>query len=241
MTLFQHRGDRYVCPFCGYRAKDLAPLGFDFPVLKELEVVGGGLRDAACHKCRSTDRERLVLAYIRDHLSILERAEALRVLHFAPEANLSALLRKAGLAEYVCGDLFADGYQYPSHVRNISVLDIPFPDEHFDLVICNHVLEHIPDDAAAMRSIRRVLKHGGRAILQVPISANSAATIEDPSVTDPRRREELFGQFDHIRLYGQDYAARLTACGFKVSITNISSLYPAWGLNPREDIFVGSR
>lgn len=241
ITLFRHRGTRYFCPFCSYSARDLAPLGWNFPVLREKQVIGSGLRNAICHKCGSTDRERLILAYLRDNTPVLNNAARLKVLHLAPEGSLSALLLKAGFAEYVCGDLCVDGYRYPDHVRNMNVLDIPFPDCYFDLVICNHVLEHVPDDLAAMRSIYRVLKPSGEAILQVPISANSAESIEDPSIIDPRQREFTFGQFDHVRLYGQDYLARLASCGFDVRVARISAGYPTWGLNPSEDVFVAGR
>lgn len=79
----------------------------------------------------------------------------------------------------------------------MNVLDLNFRDNHFDLFLCNHVLEHIPEDIRAMKEIFRVLKPGGHALLQVPISKNSAETVEDFTIEDPKKREELFGQFDH--------------------------------------------
>src|SRR5690606_19939096 len=138
----------------------------------------------------------------------------------------------------VCGDLFTEGYEYAAHVQNMNVMDIPYGDHHFDYVLCNHVLEHIPEDTKAMKEIFRVLKPGGSAILQVPISKNSAQTVEDFTIEDPKKREELFGQFDHVRIYGQDYVNRLESAGFKVNRLNISQKYQKLGVNPEEDLFV---
>ena len=102
----------------------------------------------------------------------------------------------------------------------------------------NHVLEHIPDDRKAMSELRRVLKPGGVAILQVPISANSATTIEDPEITDPDAREQAFGQFDHVRIYGQDYTTRLAEAGFQVDKVDVTDQYAKFGVNPEEALFV---
>ncbi len=140
--------------------------------------------------------------------------------------------------EYICGDLFVNGYNYPENVRNINILNIPYHNDCFDLIICNHVLEHIPDDLKAMKELRRVLKVGGIAILQVPISNNSEETFEDLSVEDPKIREFLFGQSDHVRIYGQDYIKRLQKCEFKVDRINISEEFKIYGLIKNEDIFV---
>ncbi len=113
--------------------------------------------------------------------------------------------------EYICGDYFAPGYEdvYPSHVKNINILNIPYDNEYFDLVICNHVLEHVEDDLKGMSEIYRVLKKGGFAILQVPISYKMDKTYEDFSIIESNAREEAFGQRDHVRIYGLDYFDRL--------------------------------
>lgn len=233
-----HSGDKYQCPFCGYNSKDFYLIGYDLPVLKEKQIVGAGLRSAGCYKCSSSDRERLIYVYLRDVLKVFENKN-LSILHMAPEVNLSALLYKVGYAKYVCGDLFTEGYSYPEYVQNMNVLNIPFEDNSFDLVICNHMLEHVPADRDAMKELYRVLKPGGRAILQVPISKNTKETFEDFSISTPREKEAAFGQFDHVRIYGQDYADRLSSVGFKMERINISSKYEKYGLCKEEDIYTG--
>ena len=238
--IFLHRGDKYICPFCDYASKDLAPMGADMPILIEKQIIGGGRRLAECYKCGSSDRERLIYTLLKDEFNIFDSPDQ-SILHVAPERNLSNKLLRFGFKNYVCGDLFTEGYSYPKHVQNLNVLDIPYPENTFDLIICNHVLEHIPTDVEAMKELRRALKIGGKAILQVPISKNTTVTHEDFSINNPQQRLIMFGQFDHCRIYGRDYEDRLKQAGFKVSRINISKKYPKYGLNVDEDIFVGEK
>jgi SAM-dependent methyltransferase len=200
-------------------------------------VVGGGKRRAGCYNCGATDRERLVYTYLTEELRLFTTRDR-RILHVAPEASLSRRLRKHGFQQYVCGDKFEPGYQYPNDVINLDILQLPYPDASFDIIICNHVLEHIQDDYAAMRELLRVLRPGGHAILQVPFAKHAAETYEDPSVTDPERRVQLFGQHDHVRLYGGDYGDRLKAAGFILSFAHLADRYPRYGLNSDEPLFV---
>lgn len=237
LHLLKHSGSKYCCPFCGYRAKDLEIVGHDIPVLKEKQVIGGGERAAGCFKCESRDRERLLYAYLIEEIKLPSNKNQ-SILHMAPEPKLSKILLNQNFQEYVCGDLFTEGYEYPAYVQNIDAHQVPFSDNHFDWVICNHVLEHIPDDIAVMKEFYRVLKPKGKALLQVPISKNSATTDESFTIEDSKKREELFGQFDHVRIYGQDYVNRLESAGFKVHRINISEKYNHLGVNPDEDLFV---
>ena len=241
IKLVVYKGNKYTCPFCGYNSRKLAPIGYDFPVLVEKKVVGAGTRDASCYKCGSSDRERLIYVYLRDYLKVFNKSRKLNILHMAPEKNLTQSLLKFGFHSYVCGDLFTEGYSYPDHVQSMDVMHIPYDDRSFDLIICNHLLEHVPDDKGAMDELYRVLKDGGKAILQVPISLNTQETIEDFSITDPAEREAAFGQNNHVRIYGQDYAKRLARSGFKVKQQNISKEYSQFGLNKDEDIYVAER
>ncbi|MDG0974473.1 MAG: class I SAM-dependent methyltransferase [Crocinitomicaceae bacterium] len=238
IRLMLHKGDKYICPFCNYSSRDLSIIGIDIPILIEKQVVGGGKRFGGCYNCDATDRERLIYIYLTEKVKIFNAGKNQCILHIAPEKNLSRLLLDFCFNKYVCGDLFTEGYQYPAHVQNINVLNIPYGDNTFDLIICNHVLEHIPTDLEAMKELQRVLKIGGQAVLQVPISKNSAQTFEDFSVTEPKQREIVFGQFDHVRIYGQDYVNRLEESGFKVRRINISNEYMKYGLNIDEDIFI---
>lgn len=236
IKLSAHAGTRYKCPFCGYQSKDLEIVGHDFRVLKQKHVIGGGRRAAGCYKCHSRDRERLLYAFLIEDLK-LPSEKNISILHIAPEPKLSQVLLKQNFKEYICGDLYTKGYDYLAHVKNMNVLNLPFEDNHFDLFLCNHVLEHVPEDIEAMKEIFRVLKPGGNALLQVPISKNSAETVEDFTIEDQKKREELFGQFDHCRIYGQDYITRLESVGFKVHRINVSDKYASFGVNPEEDLF----
>jgi len=218
----------------------MSPIGHNFKVIYEKEIIGCGRRFAECVKCKSTDKERLVYTYLNNELKFFENPNK-SILHMAPEPNLSKIFFKHEFKEYICGDFFAPGYEnaYPSYVKNINVLNIPFNDEHFDVVICNHVLEHVEQDTKGMTEIFRVLKKGGFAILQVPISNKIEKTFEDFSITEGRAREEFFGQCDHVRIYGSDYVDRLMTAGFKVDvISNLASRHPKSGLNSKEKIFV---
>ncbi len=232
-----HRGDSYACPICGFQSSDWAPVGVDFPVLKEKMIIGGGRRRAGCFKCDSDDRERLVYLFLKEKLRIFNQKD-LRILHIAPEYSLALKMLKIDFAEYVCGDLFEPGYKYPDYVKNLDVTKLPFSDKSFDLVICNHVLEHVVEDRRAMNEIARVMDNYAKAILQVPISENSQHTYEDSRIVDPEDRTSHFGQPDHVRIYGQDYPERLQECGFSVNRINISGEYPRFGLNPKEDLYV---
>lgn len=107
-----------------------------------------------------------------------------------------------------------------------DICDLPFDDESYDFILCNHVLEHIPDDTRAMQEIYRVLKPGGTAILQIPQDLNRTDTHEDDSITDPRERARIFGQYDHVRVYGRDYFEKLRSVGFQVQEIDLTSELP---------------
>ena len=237
IKLFLHKGNKYECPFCRFQSKDLSPIGVDLPINKEKRIIGAGLRNGGCFKCSSTDRERLIYVYLTQELKISEKTN-LNVLHLAPEKNLSKFLLTLPLEKYICGDLFTEGYSYPDYVENMNVLNIPYSDEKFELIICNHLLEHVDEDLSAMQELFRVLKKGGQAVLQVPISYHIDKTYEDFTLITNEERENAFGQFNHVRIYGSDYFDRLESVGFKVSKINISKKYERFGLNPDEDIFV---
>ena len=129
-------------------------------------------------------------------------------------------------------------YPYITIIEEINVLALPYKDEYFDLIICNHVSEHIEEDLKVMREIKRVMKRTGAAILQVPISENSEQTFEDYSIINPIDGEIYFWQKDHVRIYGKDYIDRLKEPWFVVETKNISEEYEKYWLNKKENIFI---
>lgn len=140
----------------------------------------------------------------------------LRVLHVAPEGCLREKLTVLPGVKYTAGDKFTPGYDYPAGTIDLDITSMPFKDDSFDLVLCSHVLEHVPDDRTAMKELYRVLSPGGLALLMVPVDMARAVTDEDPTVIDSKERIARFGQFDHVRQYGRDYPDRLRSAGFTV-------------------------
>lgn len=159
------------------------------------------------------------------------------MLHVAPEACFSDRLKQQLGDGYISADLYSS-----LAMVKMDITDIQYADGHFDVIYCSHVLEHVDDDRKAMREFHRVLKPNGWAALLVPITAD--VTHEDPGITDPARRLEIFGQEDHVRRYGPDYIDRLTEAGFKVVKHQVADLFSAqdatrMGLTPASgDIFI---
>lgn len=239
-----HAGSARTCPVCQSSVRSFLPQGYGYPLLEELEVVGGMRReDDECPICHAHDRVRLIDLYCSHHSDLLQRPN--RLLHLAPELGLAEKwVHHSGL-DYVPADLDTKRYKHLPTLKACDLQDMPFDDASFDWVICNHVLEHIPDDRRAMREILRVLKPGGIALLQVPLALQRSATDEDPSLSDPVARIQRFGQSDHIRLYGRDYYERLADEGFEVEIWCAFEADPkrakALSLNPKERLTVARR
>jgi len=215
-------------------------VGHTDDVLAEQQVIGAGSRYAKCLRCGSTDRDRLVYLYLRDHTDYLRRTD-IRVLHIAPERCIRKKLEGRLGKNYIAADKFTRGYFYGRRTQRADITALSFPDVSFTLIICNHVLEHIPDERKALAELYRVLAPGGTAILQVPVSAINERTIEDSSIATPEARRRVYGQFDHVRLYGQDYPDRLADAGFHVHIQDIAGQYPDAALDKRERLFTASR
>jgi SAM-dependent methyltransferase len=193
-----HFGFGRFCPCCEARIRRFGPYGH----IKR--------REAKCPVCGSLERHRFIWLYMTRKTDLFD-GNYKKMLHVAPEPELSRLIQKANFINYLSADL-SDPYA----MVKMDVTDIQYPDNTFDVIYCSHVLEHIPDDRQAMREFYRVLKPGRWAILNVPITANR--TFEDPSVIDPKERERLFGQFDHVRRYGPDYKDRVMEAGFSVTV-----------------------
>lgn len=208
-------GNRLECPFCAGHFRRFRPAGFDYPVLREKQVVGASYHlDDVCPRCLSNARERLAYLYLKTRTVLFD--EPLTVLHVAPEPNIARVLKAQARLKYVTADLFE-----PNVMTRFDIMSLPFADSTFDAVICNHVLEHVSNDRLAMAELHRVVKPHGWALLQVPIAMALDKTIEDPTATTEADRIRVFGQSDHVRLYAAaDYVERLEQSGFNVSVEN---------------------
>lgn len=193
------RGNRYTCPINGKSYRKFLPYGR----LKPRE-------NALCPDSLSLERHRLLWLFLQQRTSFFK--ERLHFLHIAPEQCFMKAFERQHGVKYITADL-----ESPLARVKMDVHKIPFEQNTFDVVMCNHVMEHVDNDLLAMREIFRVLKPGGWAIMQVPFfSPVPDQTFEDPSITSPREREQAYGQNDHVRLYGQDYPDRIRSAGFEV-------------------------
>ena len=192
-----YRGDRFTDPIDGSSYRTFLPYGYN------------KLRpNALCPGTLSLERHRYLWLYLQRQTSFLE--DQLNVLHVAPEQVFYTKFKQFKHWKYTTTDLHS-----PLADIKADICALPFQDNSFDLILCNHVLEHIPDDATAMKELFRVLKKGGTLIAQVPLNETAEVTFEDDSITDPIERTKIFGQYDHVRVYGMDYYTRLAQAGFK--------------------------
>lgn len=192
------RGNNVTCPVCSKGFRKFLPYGRI-----------NARANALCPQCLSLERHRLLWLYLRDQTPFFKEKQA--VLHIAPEACFIPQFEKIHGDQYVTADI-----ESPLAKVKMDIHKMPFPDNTFQVVLCNHVLEHVADDIQGIKEITRVLKPGGFAILQVPFfHPVPEKTFSDPSITDRKRREEIFGQGDHVRRYGQDYPVRIEAGGLQ--------------------------
>lgn len=195
---FALRGNKYTDPIDGKSFSKFLPYGYE--IQRENVLSPSTL---------SLERHRLLWLYLKNETDFFEKQQ--KVLHFAPEQAFYKRFRKMKNLEYTTTDLNS-----PLADVKADICDLPFTENTYDVIFCNHVLEHIPDDTKAMQELLRVLKPGGMAILQIPQDLNRKETFEDNSITDPKERTKIFGQYDHVRIYGRDYFDKLRNIGFKV-------------------------
>jgi SAM-dependent methyltransferase len=244
-----YKGKDYYCPFCKHSFSKMLPDGFDLPVIKEKQIIGSGRREnCTCPRCFSKDRDRLIYLYLENKTDIFE-GHPYKLLHIAPEAWMKELFQSLPHIDYTNGvkEIASMGYYYDRMTREIDITNIEMKDNLYDIIICNHVLEHVTDDIQAMKELFRVLKPGGWAILQVPFSPILEKSYEDYDIISKEGREKYFGQFDHVRIYGQDYFNRLESVGFKVekhhplkdkwNIPNIEK----YALNNKEELIIAKK
>ncbi|MBH45300.1 MAG: SAM-dependent methyltransferase [Flavobacteriaceae bacterium] len=190
-------GNRFTDPIdCSHYRKFL-PYGYEEKIRPH----------ALCPGTLSLERHRLLWLFLERETDFLKKK--ISVLHFAPEQVFYKKFKTYQHWDYTTTDI-----ESPLADIKADICNLPFKDKTYDLILCNHVLEHIPDDLKAMSELHRVLKKEGTLIAQVPLDENRKSTFEDHSVTDPQKRTEIFGQYDHLRIYGLDYYDRLNSVGF---------------------------
>jgi len=238
-----YRGKYFRCPLCGSSLRKLLDAGKPLPVLSLLDVVGGYRPNDTCPVCWSHARTRLIGAFLERVVFAHRASTPNTILHFAPEQQIAALIKRRGShILYFPVDLHPERYRDQADVIRADINELPWEANYFDLIICNHVLEHVPDDRKALNELYRVMHPQGFGIFQVPFSTRLEKTIEDPICSDPRERELRFGQKDHVRIYGRDYPDRLQRAGF---IAEVFDPVNQWGehviqllrLDPKEKIF----
>jgi len=192
------RGSKYTDPIDGKSFRKFLPYGYE----QQRENV-------LSPSTLSLERHRLLWLYLKNDTGLF--TERIKLLHFAPEQAFYKRFKKMQNLEYTTTDLNS-----PLADVKADICNLPFKDNSFNFILCNHVLEHIPDDTKAMQELYRVLEPGGTAILQIPQDLSRAVTFEDNSITSKKERARIFGQYDHVRVYGRDYFDKLRSIGFNV-------------------------
>lgn len=215
------KGNNFYDPIDGRSYRKFLPYGY-----------GKQRANALSPGTLSLERHRKMWLYLQNETNFF--SEKLKVLHIAPEQEFLRKFKKMDNLDYTSADLFS-----PIVDVKADILDLPFEDNSFDVIICNHVLEHIIDDKKAMSELYRVMKPKGWGIIKVPMKNALEKTYEDFTITDPKERQKHFGQYDHVRWYGMDYFDRLNDVGFETEINFYSQKFSEadikrFGLNKNE-------
>jgi SAM-dependent methyltransferase len=200
-----YRGNKYIDPINQKSYRKFLPYGY---VTVRPNVLSPGTL--------SLERHRLLWLYLHNKTDLCKKK--LDVLHIAPEQAFYKRFKKNENWNYLTSDLYS-----PLADVKADITQLPFADNSFDLILCNHVLEHIKEDKKAMQELYRVMKPGGTGIFQIPLDRNRKKSFEDDSITDPDERSKIFGQYDHVRIYGMDYFDKLTDVGFIVQAIDYTS------------------
>ncbi|MER3318720.1 MAG: methyltransferase domain-containing protein [Allomuricauda sp.] len=202
------KGNKYTDPIDGKSFKSFLPYGYESP------------RDNVLSPSTlSLERHRLLWLYLKNETDFFSKP--LKLLHFAPEQAFYNRFKKLENLEYTTTDLNS-----PLADVKADICNLPFQDNSFDVILCNHVLEHIPDDTKAMQELYRIMKPGGWGIFQIPQDLTREQTFEDDSITDRKERARIFGQYDHVRIYGRDYFDKLRSIGFTVEEVDYTRKLP---------------
>ena len=192
------KGNKFTDPIDGRSFSSFLPYGY-----------GTQRNNVLSPSTLSLERHRLLWLYLQNETDFFTAPK--KVLHFAPEQAFYKRFRNQKNLDYTTTDLFS-----PLADVKADICNLPFEKDTYDIILCNHVLEHIPDDTKAMQELYRVLKPGGMGIFQIPQDLKREQTFADDSITDPKERARIFGQYDHVRIYGLDYFDKLRSIGFTV-------------------------
>ncbi|TXD52655.1 MULTISPECIES: class I SAM-dependent methyltransferase [unclassified Polaribacter] len=194
------KGNKFTDPIDGKSFRKFLPYGY-----------GKQRENALSPSTLSLERHRLMWLFLRDDTDFFTSTKKLKVLHIAPEQCFLDIFRNQDNLDYTTSDL-----ESPIADIKADICDLPFDDNSFDVIFCNHVLEHITDDTKAIQELFRVLKKGGFGVFQIPQDITRKTTFEDDSIIDKKERAKIFGQYDHVRVYGLDYFEKLRSVGFTV-------------------------
>jgi len=200
---FYLKGNKYTDPIDNKSFRKFLPYGYQVQRQNVLSP-----------STLSLERHRLLWLYLTNETNFFTSKK--KVLHMAPEQCFLTRFRKLN-HDYITADLDS-----PIADVKADITNLPFQDNSFDVIFCNHVLEHIPDDTKAMQELYRVMKKGGMGIFQIPQDLNREITFEDNSIINRKERAKVFGQYDHVRIYGLDYFKKLRSIGFKVNEVDYS-------------------
>lgn len=201
------RGNKFTDPIDGKSFRMFLPYGY-----------GTQRNNVLSPSTLSLERHRLLWLYLQNETTFFTAETKLKVLHFAPEQAFYKRFRNQKNLDYTTTDLFS-----PLADVKADICNLPFEDNQYDIILCNHVLEHIPDDTKAMQELYRILKTGGMGIFQIPQDLSREATFSDDSIVNEKERAKIFGQYDHVRVYGRDYFNKLRSIGFKVEEVDYTS------------------
>lgn len=205
-------GKGKICPVCGCSRRKFLPYGY----VESRE-------NALCPSCLALERHRLLWLYLSRETQLEKQHPTM--LHIAPEVSLMRkfkIIYKGFTKRYVTADL-----ESPLAHLHFDVQQIPLEDNYADVIICNHLLEHVESDIKAMKELHRIMRPGGWGVMMSPVEYDRDETFEDDSITDPKERTRIFGQYDHRRIYGLDYADRLRSAGFEVEEVDYCQTLPA--------------
>lgn len=219
-------GNKHECPVCEGKFRKMLPYGYDGSAKRE---------NVLCPKCLTLERHRVLWLYLKEQTDFFTKQR--KMLHIAPEQPFLGRFRKLKHLDLTTADLFSPLADVKCDIQNM-----PFEDNTFDVIFCNHVLEHVADDHKAMSELYRVMKPGGIGIFQVPIDYKLETTLEDPSITSEEDRVKHYWQKDHVRLFGLDYPAKLEAVGFNAQRIDVAAevgeeLKDRYRLGPSDKVY----